>query len=221
MNVTERRAPGTGWEQTALRILTYPANLALAGAAGFILALPVVTAVPAVLAVARSLDGWMREDSTTVFTSTFREFAATWRRTLPFGILSVVVVGLLAFDAWFLWAQVASGTSGLAIAVGGASIPVAVSVVVILLVLPVAVCRNRDGTMKQWLAEAGFLAITHPVQTTVQLILAAVVLATLGLVPSMLPFFGISLPVYLVLSGFAGSAPPSSRSASGTPGDAA
>lgn len=207
MSLTQRRAAGHGWEQTALRVLAYPANLAFAGVAGLLLALPLVTALPAAIAVGRSLDGWLREDSTTVFTSTFREFAATWRRTLPLGALGAVVVGFLVFDGWFLWAQVTSGTSGLALAIGAASVPVAISVALMLLALPVAASRNRDGTAKEWLIEAGYLVTTRPLRATILLVLAVAVLVTLVLVPTVLPFFGFSVPVYLALTSLGGSAP--------------
>ena len=214
MSRTGRREAGTGWEQTTLRALTYPANLAFAGFAGFLLALPVVTALPAAVAVTRSLDGWRREDSTTVFTSTFREFAATWRRTLPLGVLAVVVVGFLAFDAWFLWAHLTSGTSGLGLAVGAASVPVAIAVALVLLAFPVAAAHNREGTTKQWLAEAGFLVTSRPLQATGLLLLTAAIGTTLTLLPAMAPFFGLSLPLYLALVSLVGPSPSSTAPAS-------
>lgn len=222
VNVTKRRAGGKGWEQTALRVLAYPANLAFAGVAGFLLALPLVTALPAAVAVARSLDGWLREDSTTVFTSTFREFAATWRRTLPLGALSVVVVGFLVFDGWFLWAQLTSGTSGLGLAIGAASVPVAISVALLLLAFPVAASRNPEGTTREWLAGAGVLVTTQPLRATVLLVLAVALVVTLALLPTLLPFFGMSLPVYLALSSLGGPArtpPTAPRAGRGPQGD--
>lgn len=175
--------------------------------AGFLLALPLVTALPAAVAVGRSLDGWLREDSTTVFTSTFREFAVTWRRTLPLGAIVVVVVGFLAFDGWFLWAQVTGGTSGLAVAIGAASVPVAISVALMLLALPAAASRNRDGTAKEWLIEAGYLVTTRPLRAMILLALTIAALLTLALVPTVIPFFGFSVPVYLSLTSLGGSGP--------------
>lgn len=189
----------SGWEQSVLKWLAYPANLAFAGLAAFLLALPLVTALPAVVAAARSMDGWLRHDSTTVFTSTFREFRATWRRTLPLGILAVVIVGILAVDAMFLWTQVTTGTSGVALAVAAASIPVAVAVALFLLALPVAASRNRDGTAREWLIEAGYLITTRPVRALVLLVLTGALVSTYLLLPTLVPFFGLSVPVYLAL----------------------
>lgn len=195
-----RRAPRSGWEQTALRALAYPANLAFAGFAGFILALPLVTALPAAVAAARSMDGWLREDSTTVFTSTFREFAATWRRTLPLGVLTAVLVAILTVDVLFLWSQLATGTNGLALAMGAATVPVAISVALMLLALPVAASRNRDGTARQWLVEAAYLVTSRPLRATILLALSAAVTLTCVLIPTLVPFFWLSVPAYLALT---------------------
>ncbi len=202
------RARKPGWEATALRILTYPANLAFAGFAGFFLALGVVTALPAAVAATRSMDGWLREDSTTVFTSTFREFAATWRRTLPLGVLAAVVVAIVTVDILFLWAQVTEGTSGLALAIGAATIPVAISVAMMLLAVPVAASRNQDGTVREWLIEAGYLVTRRPFRATVLLALTIAFALTCILLPTIIPFFGLSVPVYLALTSLGGPTPP-------------
>ncbi len=201
------RTPRRGWEQTALSALTYPANLAFAGVAGFILAIPLVTALPAAVAAARSMDDWLREDSTTVFTSTFRQFAATWRRTLPLGVLAFVVVAILIVDVLFLANQIASGTSGLALALGAATVPVAVSVALMLLAVPVAASRNRDGTARQWLIEAGYLVTSRPLRATILLVLSVAVALTCALLPTLIPFFGLSLPVFLALTSLGPPAP--------------
>ena len=199
MTHTQRQPAPQGWVEPTLRFLAYPANLAFAGLAAFVLALPLITALPAAIAAARSIDGWLHDGDTTVFTSTFREFGATWRRTLPLGILTVVILAMLTFDGAFLWAQMATGTRGPALALGAASIPVAVSVGLMLLALPVAASRNRDGTVRHWLLEAGYLVTTRPLQATVLLALSSAVTITLVLVPTIIPFFGISVPVYLAL----------------------
>lgn len=194
-----------------MRLLAYPANLMFAGLAAFVLALPLVTALPAAVAAARSMDGWLRNDSSTVFTSTFREFAATWRRTLLPGVVSLVVVAILVVDGLFLWNQLTQGTSGLGLAAGAASVPVAVTVALLLLAFPVAASRNRDGTAGQWLIEAAHLVITRPVRAASLLVLTVAILFTCVLVPTIIPFFGISVPVYLALVSFTSATAGSSR----------
>lgn len=210
MSSTEGRPARHGWAQATLRFLAYPANLAFAGVAAFVLALPLVTALPAAVAAARSMDDWLREGSDTVFTSTFREFAASWRRTLPLGVLAAVIVAMLMLNGAFLWAQLARGTSGPALALGAATIPVAVSAGLFLLALPVAATRNRDGTAREWLVEAGYLVTSRPLRAAGLLALSSAMVVTFAFVPTVIPFFGISVPVYLALVSLGGpdSAPP-------------
>lgn len=188
-----------GWEQTALRVLSYPANLAFAGIAAFVLSIGLITALPAAIAAARSMDGWLREDSTTVFTSTFREFAATWKRSLPMGVLALLLMVVLSGNFYFLWLQITEGTSGVALAIGAASVPVAISVILMLLAIPVAASRNKDGTAREWIVESVYLLVRRPIQAAFLLILTGATLFTCVLLPTIAPFLGISLPAYLAL----------------------
>ena len=65
----ERGAAGElPWETSVLGWLAYPANLAFAGIAAFVLALPLVTALSAAIAVGVALDRWRDGDETGVFT---------------------------------------------------------------------------------------------------------------------------------------------------------
>ena len=206
-----RRTAKPGWEHSLMRLLAYPANLMFAGLAAFVLAIPLVTALPAAVAAARSMDGWLRNDSNTVFTSTFREFGATWRRTLLPGVVTVVLVAILVVDGLFLWSQVNQGTSGLGLAAGAASVPVAVAVALLLLAFPVAASRNRDGTTKQWLIEAAYLIISRPLRAATLLVLSIAIVFTCVLLPTIIPFFGISVPVYLALVSLSATTAASSR----------
>ena len=196
-------AAARGWEQRLLAAMAYPANLAFVGVAALILALPVVTILPASVAAARALRLWLQDGETAVFTATFREFGATWRRTLPLGVASVAVVLLLLVDSVFLGQQLSAagaGASPVALVLAAATVPVALAVTLLLLALPVAAARSREGTRRQWLLEAGYLIARRPVQALIMLAIVLVFVLTCYLLPTLVPFFGLSLPVYLALA---------------------
>ncbi len=193
--VTTRRR--RGWEQRLLAAMAYPANLALGGVAAFILALPVITAVPAVVALGRAYGSWLREGDDAVFTGTFREFAATWRRTLPLGVAGAVVVALLVVNATFLLDRLDAGPDPLALVLAPATAVVGAAVTLLLLGLPVAAHRSRDADVKHWLAESGYLVARRPVRALALLAIVAAFVFTCGLLPTIVPFLGLSLPVYL------------------------
>ncbi|WP_104165480.1 DUF624 domain-containing protein [Cryobacterium sp. N22] len=198
-----RPAPADrGWEHRLLAAMAYPANLAFVGVAALILALPVVTILPASVAAARALRLWLQDGETAVFTATFREFGATWRRTLPMGVGSVAVVLLLSVDSFFLGQQLSAagaGASPVALVLAAATVPVALAVTLLLLALPVAAARSREGTARQWLVEAGYLIARRPVQALLLLAIVVIFFLTCYLLPTLVPFFGLSLPVYLAL----------------------
>jgi uncharacterized membrane protein YesL len=179
--------------------MAYPANLAFAGLAAFLLALPLVTALGAAVAAARSMDRWLREGDDAVFTNTFREFAATWRRTLAPGIGAAAVFGILSVDAVFLWRQLTGGTSPIALVLAAGTVPVAVAVALVLLALPVAAARTPDASVKAWLFEAGYLIARSPMRAAVLLVIVMAFTLTCYLLPTAAPFFGLSVPVYLAL----------------------
>jgi uncharacterized membrane protein YesL len=202
---SRRPAPprtGRGWEQRLLAAMAYPANLAFVGLAAVLLSLPVITILPASVAAARALRGWLREGDTAVFTATFREFGATWRRTLPLGVGSVAVVFLLLVDSVFLGRQLspaAGGAGPVALVLAAATVPVALAVLLLLLALPVAAARSPSATRRQWLLEAGYLVARRPVQALLLLALVVSFGLTCYLLPTLVPFFALSLPVYLAL----------------------
>jgi uncharacterized membrane protein YesL len=184
--------------------MAYPANLAFAGLAAFLLALPMVTALGASVAAARSMGRWLREGDDAVFTATFREFAATWRRTLAPGVAAVVVVVMLSVDAVFLWRQLTDGTSPIALLLAAGTVPVAVAVALVLLALPVAAARTPDASAKAWLVEAGYLIARRPMRAAVLLVITVAFALTCYLLPTAVPFFGLSVPVYLALVSLGG-----------------
>jgi uncharacterized membrane protein YesL len=184
--------------------MAYPANLAFAGLAAFLLALPLVTALGATVAAARSMGRWLREGDDAVFTATFREFAATWRRTLAPGVAAVAVVVMLSVDAVFLWRQLTGGTSPIALLLAAGTVPVAVAVALVLLALPVAAARAPDASAKAWLMEAGYLIARRPMRAAILLVITVAFALTCYLLPTAVPFFGLSVPVYLALVSLGG-----------------
>lgn len=191
------RAP-RGWEGRVLGALVHPMNIAAAGLAAAVLSLGVVTAIPAAIAASRAMQRWLAGDDQAVFTGVFREFAATWRRSLPLGVAAVLVGAVLIVDVAFLMDQLAHG-SGVAIALLAATVPVAIALGLLALALPVSAALHRDASARDWFFGAGALVARRPF--TAILLLIAVV--TFGLCcylfPTLLPFFGMSLPAYLAL----------------------
>ncbi|MPZ25002.1 MAG: hypothetical protein GEV12_00745 [Micromonosporaceae bacterium] len=194
MSATPSR-PRRRWEERTLAVLAYPANLALAGVAGFLLALPVVTWLVAWVAAGRALHGWLAGDDHRAFTGTFREFAATWRRSLPASVLATLVVVVLATNLLFLGSQ----DTPVAFLFGMATIPVAAAVALVVLMLPAAAAFDRDASMGEWLRAAAGLAVARPLGSLVLLVVVAGFGLTCAVLPTIVPFFGISLPVWLGL----------------------
>jgi uncharacterized membrane protein YesL len=193
------RRPRRRWEDSLLGALAYPANLAFAGVATLILSLGVVTTLPACIASARALSGWLRHGDTAVFTSIFRQFARTWRRSLPLGVASALVVAVLVVDIVFLSAQLSGGTPLVALLMTAATVPIAIAVSLILLAIPVAATRSPEAGPKQWMIEAGYLVARRPGRAIFLLALVIALALTFYLLPTLAPFFGLSLPVYLAL----------------------
>ena len=188
----------SGWEGRLLAVLVHPMNIAAAGLAAAVLSLGIVTALPAALVAARMMQRWLDGDDQPVFTGVFREFAGTWRRSLPLGVASAIVSVVVVVDGAFLLEQAGRGST-LAIVLLAATVPVALAIGLILVTLPVAAARDRDARARTWLLGAGARVAAHPLRAA--LLLLAVV--TFGLccylVPTLLPFFGASLPAYLAV----------------------
>jgi uncharacterized membrane protein YesL len=191
----DRGRPRRRWEGRALALLAYPANLALAGVAGFLLALPVVTWLAAWVAAGRALHGWLAEDDHRAFTGTFREFAATWRRTLPASLLATLLVAVLVTNLLFLGSREAP----VAYLFAMATIPVAAALTLVFLMLPAAAAADRDASMREWLRSAVRLAVARPLGSLALLAIVAAFALTCVVLPTIVPFFGISLPVWLGL----------------------
>lgn len=191
--------PRRRWEERLLAALTYPANLVLVGLAATVIALGVVTVLPAAVAASRALDSWLREGEDAVFTGTFRELRATWHRTLPLGVAATVCTAVLTVNAMFLWHRSEGGTDGPALVLGAATVVVGCALALLVLAIPVAATRSPDAGPRAWVVEAAALVAGRPVRSVVLLALVAALLATLWLLPTLAPFVAISVPAYLAL----------------------
>jgi uncharacterized membrane protein YesL len=191
--------PRRRWEERLLAGLAYPANLALAGLAATVIALGIITVLPAAVAASRALDAWLREGEDAVFTGTFRELRATWRRTLPLGVGATVCTAVLTVNAVFLWHRSEGGTDGPALVLGAATVVVGCSLALLVLAIPVAATRSPDAGARAWGVEAAALVAGRPVRAVVLLALVVALLATLWLLPTLAPFVAISGPAYLAL----------------------
>ncbi|HEY6740683.1 MAG TPA: hypothetical protein VI076_17705 [Actinopolymorphaceae bacterium] len=88
--------------RTALRWLAWVAYPALAGAGFVVLALGVVTWLPALAAMADTLRAWRRDGEERCFLGVFVAFPRYLRTLLPHAVVSTVVTALLAVDIVFL-----------------------------------------------------------------------------------------------------------------------
>jgi uncharacterized membrane protein YesL len=192
---THRGGRRRSWENRALAALAYPANLAFAGVAAFVLALPVVTWLAAAVAAGRALHRWQVHQDDRVFTGTFREFAATWRRTLPASVVATIVVFLLVVNMLFLRTQ----NTPIAFLFGMATVPVAVAAAMLALYLTVAAALAPDESMRGWIRAAVALAAARPVGSLLLVALSGAVVMTCVLLPTIAPFFGFSVPIWLAL----------------------
>lgn len=183
------------WEERALAVLAYPANLAFAGLAGFLLSLGVVTWLSAWVAVGRALRSWSVDEDDRVFTNTFRAFAGTWRRTLPWSVAATVIAVVLGVNLLFLGRQ----HSPVALVLAMASIPVVVAFGLAVLTAPAMSARLPEATMRQWLVTGIAVAGRRPFASLVLVAIVGAFGATCVLLPTIAPFLGVSVPVWLGL----------------------
>ncbi|GAA3634886.1 hypothetical protein GCM10022200_17670 [Microbacterium awajiense] len=194
-----RRQPrkrGAGWEGRLLAALSYPANLIFGAVAALALALPVITALASAIALARAFRSWSHDDDDRVFTNTFREFAATWRRSLPLSVVATLVLGVIAADLVFLAYQLSDGGSGVGVIVGAMALPVAAVCPLYALAVAAAAAALPDATARGWLGGAGRLMFSSPGRSFGVFAVAAATAAIGVILPTLLPFIVFALPVY-------------------------
>ncbi len=187
-----RRVP---WETTVLGWLAYPANLALAGVAAFVLALPLVTALSAATAAGVALEQWRKDDEDGVFLGTFRAWRRTWRRTLPTGAVAALVGAVLVVN----WLFLLSRDSPLAIVMMGALVPVSLVALLLAVHFPAAVAAQPDGDRAAWLRASFAASVASPLRALVVCVVVVTWVALCLLLPTVVPFFGLSLPVFVGL----------------------
>ncbi|MEO5781526.1 DUF624 domain-containing protein [Arthrobacter oryzae] len=192
--------PRRRWEHKVLGFLSYPANIALGGVAALVLALPLVTLLPAAIALARAFSTWRETGNDAVFTNTFREFGATWRRSLVIGLVSLVILVILVADIVFLVTQLTvGGAPQPVILVSAAVIPIGAVVSLVLLSIPVAAAQHRDETARHWIRAAVGLVVAKPLASLgILVVLLTVLLACIAL-PTLVPFAGMSVPIYAAI----------------------
>jgi len=100
---TGRESAAQGWAGAALRGLEFVAYPALAGAAFCLLALGIVTWLPALAAVAGALQRWRRDGDTRCFTGVLAAFPrywrALWRHALVATVAPAAMLAAIAFLA--------------------------------------------------------------------------------------------------------------------------
>ncbi|GAA5116608.1 hypothetical protein GCM10023320_17330 [Pseudonocardia adelaidensis] len=197
MGPDERAARTTGWEReargwagAALRGLEFVAYPAIAGAAFCLLALGVVTWLPALGALASALHRWRRDGDTRCFTGVLTAFPGYWRALWRHALVAAVVPPAMLVAIVFLAGRPEPVSIPLlAVQVGGLAVFAVYH-------LALAVVAGADpGGRPAWRARALVLAFGSPRRGLV-LLAALLVAPVLGLPLVLGPLlFGPSLPV--------------------------
>lgn len=188
-----------GWETKALRAAGAVAAPAFAGAAFCLLALGIVTWLPALAAAACALQSWRQDGAGSCFTGTLRAFPRQWRALWRESLVATAAGAVLVANCAFLL-----GRGPLAFAL----VPVQVALLAALAVLCLARAVTRAtgagegaaaGSRQGW-AAAARLGFARPRRTLA--LLAVLVVAPVALLPVPLGplLFGPTLPVLLALS---------------------
>jgi uncharacterized membrane protein YesL len=191
-------APGSvRFTRGVLRALEWIANPALAGAAFCLLALGVVTWLPALAATAYALRGWREGDDQRCFTATLAAFAGYWRSLWRHALLSTAGAALLVINLAFLAGQ----PSPLAFALLAAQVGLGAAAVVYHFALAAVAAQHSPGAdARGWRRQAAVLGFGSPLRGLALLgTLLAVCVATLPLVAGPL-LFGPTVPLILALA---------------------
>ncbi|MCL2552838.1 MAG: hypothetical protein FWE75_11925 [Actinomycetia bacterium] len=184
-----------GWERKALRAAEFVAYPALAGAAFCVLALGVVTWLPALAAAAHALQDWRSEGSGRPFTATLRAFPGYWRRLRRESLAGTAVLVVCAADAAFLLEH-----RGPALALLPVQVVLLAAAVVYGLALATVAAVEPDAGSGQLRRAAAVFAFGSP-RRTLGLAAAAVVLPVAVLPVPLGPLLlGPTLPLMAALS---------------------
>lgn len=145
---------GAGWEAAALRIMSWIACPALAGAALALLCLGVVTWLPAWAAAAHSLHRWRTEGDNRCFAGTFAAFPRYCRRLFAHSCAATVVGAVLAGNMAFLTGR----HEPVALALLAVQVGIALALVTYHLSLAVVAGLDRAGDSARWRRAAAVLA---------------------------------------------------------------
>ena len=174
-----------------LRALEYPTNLALSNLAWVVLALPVLTLLPALVALATALDRWLRHDEQRPFLGTFAAFLPALRRLWALSLVAVVLGGAMVVNLAFL----ASREGNVAVLLTGLQVPFALAYLAVLTALvPLAVTRPELGQV-ELLRVSALTAAAHPLRTAL-LVAAVAACSVLFLWPPLALVFGASVPLF-------------------------
>lgn len=193
--VSYSSAPSAGWP-LLLRRLEYIAYPAAAGAAFTLLALGVVTWLPALAAMARALQRWRAEGDGRCFTGTFAAFPHYWRALWRQGLAATAALAVLAANLLLLFGR----PSPVAFALLAAQVGIAATLTVLCVSLAARAALDPGAPVAAWARGAFALGFGSPARGTA-LLGAAISAAVLSLVVPLGPLLlGPSLPVLLALS---------------------
>ncbi|MFD8772304.1 DUF624 domain-containing protein [Streptomyces sp. NPDC056721] len=189
-------SPGRFADRGLLRRLEFVAYPAAAGAAFAVLALGVVTWLPALAALARALQRWRTDGDSHMFSGVLRAFPHYWRSLWRHGLVSTGVVALLVVNTLYLL----SSSSPYAFVLLAAQAGIAAAVVVHHTALAACAGIAPEASVGSWTRGALTLSFGSPARGTA-LLGAVVSAALLSLVVPLGPLLlGPSVPVLLALS---------------------
>ncbi|MFI5593901.1 hypothetical protein ACIA5G_53405 [Amycolatopsis sp. NPDC051758] len=185
-----------GWERGALRAMEFVAQPALAGAAFCLLALGVVTWLPALAAAAVALQDWRGDGGGRPFTGTFRAFPRCWRVLWKDGFAAGAAIVVLVTNCLFLLGQ--GGPAAFVL------LPVQVvllaSLAVYTLALAAVSAVDAGGDVRRRAAALAFGSPRRCLALLLSLLLAPLAMLPVPLGPLVL---GPTLPLLLALSLYA------------------
>jgi uncharacterized membrane protein YesL len=188
------------WTRGALRALEWVANPALAGAAFCLLAIGVVTWLPAMSAAGHAMRAWRVDGDQRCFVGTVTAFGGYWRAMWRHALLSTAVAMVLAVNVVFLVGQPSPWALPLLAAQSG------IGAAFVLYHLCLAAVAALDGTgetgreIGRWRRRALVLGFGSPARGLGLLVVAAVVpVASLPLVLGPV-LFGPTIPLLLAIS---------------------
>ncbi|MCX4967678.1 hypothetical protein OHA98_23550 [Streptomyces sp. NBC_00654] len=195
LSAPERAPKSSAWP-TLLRRLEFVAYPVAAGAAFAVLALGVVTWLPALAAMGSALQRWRAEGDSRCFTNTFTAFGRYWRALWRHGLLSTAAAGVLAANIVYFLGRSEPWTFVVLAAQAG----IAAALVIHHVALAAEAGLSPEDSPRTWSLRALALGFGSPARGTA--LLGAVISAVLlSLVVPLGPLLlGPSIPVLLALS---------------------